>query len=45
MKDNKVKGYGVLRKTLSGHKIGPLFADDYEIASTILKGLISEVSE
>jgi hypothetical protein len=26
-KDNTVNGYGVIRKTLVGYKIGPMYAD------------------
>jgi GNAT superfamily N-acetyltransferase len=32
---DKLKGYGVLRKCVTGYKIGPLFADDEKIATII----------
>jgi predicted N-acetyltransferase YhbS len=34
-------GYGVLRECGVGAKIGPLFADDEEVADTLLTGLIA----
>jgi len=42
-RNGTVEGYGVIRKCLEGHKIGPLFADSQEIAETILEGLTSSV--
>jgi hypothetical protein len=32
VRDNKVEGYGVMRVTPNGYKIGPMTADSYEIA-------------
>ncbi|NNM60327.1 MAG: GNAT family N-acetyltransferase [Legionellales bacterium] len=40
---SEVKGYGVIRKTVNGNKIGPLFADNQEIAEAILKGLLNHI--
>lgn len=37
--------YGVIRKCVSGHKIGPLFADDLSIAERIFLALRSTVHE
>ena len=36
-----LKGYGVLRACREGFKIGPLFADDEEIADRLFAGLIA----
>ena len=36
-----MKGYGVLRACLQGFKIGPLFADDEEIAERLFAGLLA----
>ena len=41
MKDNTIKGYGVIRKAIDGFKIGPLFADTPEIAETLFIALSS----
>lgn len=38
---NKVSGYGVIRKCYTGYKIGPLFADTYEIAVELFSSLCS----
>jgi len=35
----KITGYGVIRKCQTGYKIGPLFAENYEIADELYKGL------
>jgi GNAT superfamily N-acetyltransferase len=37
----QLKGYGVLRKCRSGHKVGPLFADHAEIAQALFDALCS----
>lgn len=39
-----VRGYGVVRACRSGFKIGPLFADDSQIAETIFQSLASGVA-
>jgi GNAT superfamily N-acetyltransferase len=36
----KIRGYGTIRRCFEGHKIGPLFANDADIASAILSTLI-----
>ncbi len=36
-----VKGFAVLRKTCKGYKIGPLFADDAEIAEELYKACLN----
>ena len=45
LKNSQIKGYGVIRKCFTGYKIGPLFADDYFVAESILQGLISSIPE
>ena len=37
--EQRLKGYGVLRACRSGFKIGPLFADDAQIADALFQGL------
>ena len=39
--DEEVLGYGVLRPCRVGAKIGPLFADDHEVAEVLLRGLLA----
>jgi predicted N-acetyltransferase YhbS len=39
LKNGKIYGYGLLRKCKIGYKIGPLFADNYEIAENIFLAL------
>lgn len=41
VKNDDLFGYGVLRKCRNGYKIGPLFAEDIEIAETLFLGLIN----
>jgi hypothetical protein len=36
-------GYGVLRKSVNGYKVGPLFADDAETAARLLAGLVAAI--
>lgn len=43
MEDNNLLGYCVLRKCLAGYKIGPLFANDDEIAESLFQALINRV--
>jgi hypothetical protein len=45
MKNKELKGYGMLRKCRSGYKVGPLFADNFEISTEILNSLISSIPE
>ncbi|MHB8896111.1 MAG: GNAT family N-acetyltransferase, partial [Candidatus Geothermincolia bacterium] len=44
VEDGRIKGYGVLRKCLSGHKLGPLFARDTGTAELLLDALSSRVA-
>lgn len=39
LKNNKLLGYGMIRKCVTGYKIGPLFADDKLIAENLFKKL------
>ena len=39
MKGEKLQGYGVIRRCENGYKIGPLFADNAEIALDLFNGL------
>lgn len=43
LNDNRLLGYGVRRTCRNGYKIGPLFADDAEIAETLFQSLISGI--
>ncbi len=42
--DNKIKGYALIRKVASGHKIGPLFADNDSIAEELYKACLNSAS-
>ena len=44
LEDNIVKGYIVLRKTVKGYKIGPLFANNYQIAEQLLSAGLNAVN-
>lgn len=39
LEDGELKGYGVIRKCWKGYKVGPLFADDKDIAKKYSKRL------
>jgi ribosomal protein S18 acetylase RimI-like enzyme len=41
----KLAGYGAIRPCRTGFKIGPLFADDREVASALLAQLIAETEK
>jgi GNAT superfamily N-acetyltransferase len=43
--DGALAGYGVLRKSSNGYKVGPLFANNVDIATTILTGLRAAIPE
>lgn len=40
MDHGTIQGYGVIRRCFTGYKIGPLFAESFEIAQKILQGLV-----
>jgi ribosomal protein S18 acetylase RimI-like enzyme len=42
---NEIIGYGIIRKCLTGYKIGALFADNEEIADCLYQGLCSLAGE
>ncbi|PRX36312.1 acetyltransferase (GNAT) family protein [Paraburkholderia sp. BL18I3N2] len=44
LNDGPVAGYGVLRRCLTGYKIGPLFADNNEIAARLFSALTSSIA-
>jgi GNAT superfamily N-acetyltransferase len=44
LREGQVVGYGVLRRCLIGHKIGPLFADNDEIAGQLFAELTSSIA-
>lgn len=43
MQNGKLAGYGVIRRCRSGYKIGPLFADNYEIAESLFLALMASI--
>jgi Acetyltransferase (GNAT) domain/Acetyltransferase (GNAT) family len=43
IKDDNLSGYGVIRECREGFKIGPLFADNAEIARALFEALTSDV--
>ena len=43
--NNRVQGYGMIRKCRSGYKIGPLFANTVGVAHALFKSLISSIPE
>lgn len=44
-RDDKILGYGVIRRCRTGYKIGPLFADGPELADAIFVALKASVAE
>jgi GNAT superfamily N-acetyltransferase len=42
--DGKILGYGIRRACRTGHKIGPLFAQDRDTAELILDGLVAGIA-
>ncbi|MFM0056464.1 GNAT family N-acetyltransferase [Paraburkholderia phytofirmans] len=44
VRDGQVVGYGVLRRCLTGCKIGPLFADNNEVAARLFSALTSSIA-
>ncbi|MDF1759393.1 MAG: GNAT family N-acetyltransferase [Coxiellaceae bacterium] len=43
--DGELKGYAVMRRCVSGYKIGPLFADNFEVADALFQTLCSKVDQ
>ncbi|EEA04234.1 GCN5-related N-acetyltransferase [Burkholderia sp. H160] len=44
VQDAQIRGYGVLRRCRTGYKVGPLFADDAQIANDLFDGLVASVA-
>jgi len=42
MRDGRLSGWGIIRPCRTGHKIGPLVADDRSTAETILSALLTK---
>lgn len=42
LREGRLAGFGVARRSAEGFKIGPLFADDLAVAELLLQGLIAE---
>jgi len=45
LNDRKLEGYGVLRQCHQGYKIGPLFADDEDLADSLFCALCSHAPQ
>jgi len=45
MKNGKLEGYGVARKCVKGYKVGPLFADDINIAERLYRQLLTKLEK
>lgn len=45
VEQHQILGYGVIRTCRRGHKVGPLFAENAEIAESILIDLMNKVEE
>jgi ribosomal protein S18 acetylase RimI-like enzyme len=43
MRDGRLAGFGVARRSVDGFKVGPLFADDLAAADVLLRGLVAEI--
>jgi ribosomal protein S18 acetylase RimI-like enzyme len=43
MRDGRLAGFGVARRSVDGFKVGPLFADDLTAADLLLRGLVAEI--
>ncbi len=41
--DGKICGYGVIRKCFQGHKVGPLFAENAQVAEQLFDALSASV--
>ena len=42
LREGQLAGFGVVRRSVEGFKIGPLFADDLAAAELLLRGLLAE---
>ncbi|MBF0423830.1 MAG: GNAT family N-acetyltransferase, partial [Magnetococcales bacterium] len=44
MKAGRLAGYGVIRPCREGYKIGPLFADNPDVAECLLRALVANIA-
>jgi hypothetical protein len=42
VREGRLVGYGVIRRSAEGFKVGPLFADDLDVAELLLRALTAE---
>jgi hypothetical protein len=45
LSENKLVGYGVLRKSVKGYRLGPFFADDVSIGIELMNYFASKVEK
>lgn len=45
IKNKKIQGYGMIRKCRRGYKIGPLFAQRFEIADRLFQSLVNNIAK
>ena len=43
--NNQIQGYGMIRKCRTGYKIGPLFAETFEVADNLFQSLVGSIPE
>lgn len=43
--NNQIHDYGMIRKCRVGYKIGPLFADNFEVADKLFQSLVSSIEK
>jgi hypothetical protein len=43
VREGRLAGFGAVRRSADGYKIGPLFADDHAAAMSVLEGLMAEI--
>jgi ribosomal protein S18 acetylase RimI-like enzyme len=44
LRGGRLAGFGVVRRSVEGFKVGPLFADDLSVADDLLRGLAAEAA-
>eukprot|EP01040_Poterioochromonas_malhamensis_P016918 gene16918-19322_t len=42
--DNEIVGFGVIRPAMEGYRLGPLYANDAEVARVLFKALVGDLS-
>jgi GNAT superfamily N-acetyltransferase len=45
LENGRLKGYGVIRRCGKGYKIGPLFADNADVADNLYRGLTAKIGQ